>query len=533
MESILIVDDEPVEREGIRSNLNWEALGFDSVEIAADGQQALQMIEQAAPSVLLTDICMPFMDGLTLCKKVKKINPAVKIVILTGHDEFPYAQEALRLGAAELILKPVTADELSKILRNVCLLLENERAAKLDLERLRAQMKESLPLLQERFLMRLLYGRVHQADWEGRAVPLGINFRASVWGVLSVQIDHWDQINEARDYEESELLWIAMEELCREHNHDFIDYYQLHDGNNNLMIILGGTNPDFEENLNTYGQFVCQTVSANLGITVTIGVGRPTSELRYLPDSRREALTALSYRMILGGDRVISIADMEPDLKAPFHFKTEYSYGLATAVRTGAVDEVVAAVDTLFQSITEKGVTVAVCRMIVMHAVMEIFEAAYKSDEDYSGNYEMFSALQYFETLAEIQMWLRETGRSLADQVRMRRESEVSVLIENAKGYINENYSNPDLSIKDICNILHISPSYFSYIFKRETGSTFLNFLIEIRMQKAKELLLTTSLKGYQIAERVGYADPNYFSICFRKYFNVSPGQYRDVRGGS
>ena len=119
MESILIVDDEPLVLEGIRSKLDWEALGFDRVETATDGYQALRLVEQSPPSVLLTDIRMPYLDGLALCKAVRTLTPETKIIIMTGHDEFPYAQDALRLGASDFVLKPVTAEELSIILQEV------------------------------------------------------------------------------------------------------------------------------------------------------------------------------------------------------------------------------------------------------------------------------------------------------------------------------------------------------------------------------------------------------------------------------
>ena len=231
---------------------------------------------------------------------------------------------------------------------------------------------------------------------------------------------------------------------------------------------------------------------------------------------------------------MISIADMEPNNCGPVVIKTEYSHRLATTVRTGAVKEVDQAVDNFISFLSVSKVPVVVCRMVVMHAITEILEAAYElgGPETLVGmDYQIFFELQRSETLTEIKTWLHKVCVELAISVEMRRETDFHVMIEQAKVHILNQFADPDLSMQDICQLLHVSPSYFSLIFKRETGNTFLGFLTEHRISKAKELLLSTSLKGYQIAEQVGYVDPNYFSITFRKHCGLSPLQFRERRG--
>lgn len=534
MESILIVDDEPIEREGIRENLNWGQLGFDRVETAGDGRQALQMVEQAPPSILLTDIRMPFMDGLELCKAVRTISPETKVIILTGHDEFPYAQEAVRLGASDLILKPVTAGELSKILENLSRQLIAERAARRDLDRLRKQMQESLPLLRERFFLRFLQGQVRQPDLDGQVAALGIDLSGECWSVLAVRVDHWEKVVLSRGYEKSELLLLAIEGIGQEFAKPFTSCHFLRGGGNELLIVISGNNAGFEEEVAAYAQAICKAVAANLETTVTVGAGRLTGKIAGLPNSYRDALAALGYRLLLGGDRVISIADLESYDHHPVTIRTEHSRRLATVVRTGAVEEVDGAVEDFIASLSASGVSVALCRMIVMHAVTEILAVAYelgRTELPGFNNWELFRDLQSYETLTEIKSWLDNICLELARAVQLHHESHVRLLMDRAKTYIEEHYADPDLSIQDLCRELHISSSYFSLVFKRETGRTFLGILTEIRMNKAKELLLISSLKGYEIAELVGYADPNYFSVSFRKHFGLSPVQYRDQWG--
>jgi two-component system, response regulator YesN len=534
MESILIVDDETIEREGIRDNLNWSQLGFDRVETAADGRQALQMVEQSPPSILLTDIRMPFMDGLELCKAVRVISPETKVIILTGHDEFPYAQEAVRLGASDLILKPVTAGELSKILESVRRELVAERTVRRDLDRLRSQMIESLPLLRERFLMRLLQDRVNQPDWHEQAATLGIDLSGDCWAVLAIRVDHWETVIQTRGYEQSELLLLAVEAISQEFAKPFTTCSFLRGGGNELLVILSSEGNGFDVDVPAYAQAICKTVAANLDTTVTVGVGRPTGQFAGLPNSYRDAIAALGYRLLLGGDRVVSIADLESHNLNPAIIRTEYSRRLATAVRTGAVSSVGEAVEDFIASLSANGVPVAVCRMIVMHAVTEILAVAYelgRTEMTTSDNWKLFKDLQGYETLSEIKAWLQNICLELARLVELHHESHVRLLIERAKAHVEEHYTNPDLSVQDLCRELHLSASYFSLVFKRETGRTFLGMLTDLRMNKAKELLLTSSLKGYEIAEQVGYSDPNYFSVSFRKHFGLSPVQYREQCG--
>ena len=536
MESILIVDDEPLVLEGIRSKLDWEVLGFDRVETATDGYQALRLVEQSPPSVLLTDIRMPYLDGLALCKAVRTLTPETKIIIMTGHDEFPYAQDALRLGASDFVLKPVTAEELSIILQEVNSQLVRERSERRDLERLRAQLQESLPLLRERFLLRLLRGQPQHAEWTKQALAYSIDFTGHWWSILAVRVDHWRQAVESRGHEQGELLLLAIEAICREYARGFHHCQTLRGLDDELLVLVGSNNEAFEHELLAFGNTVRNLVAADLEVTVTIGVGRvvdartPAS----LSDSYRDALTALEYRLLLGRNRIIPITDVEPQAKPGLFISAEQGHRLATAVRTGMEGGVDAAVRGLMDTLAVNLVPVDNCRMVVMHALTEILDAA----SGLGGNAiavkmsgEMFADLQRQETLDEIGSWLSRFCRDLASQVNIRREYEVRVLVERAKAYIIEHYTDPDLSLQDVCNHLHISPSYFSLLFKREMCQTFLGFVTELRMNKAKELLTVTSLRSYEIAERIGFTDPNYFSQCFRKNCGISPQQYREQGG--
>jgi len=175
--SFIIVDDEPEIREGIRDNIPWESLGFRFAGACADGNQALELIEREPPDVVMTDINMPFMDGLTLCERVLSVSPATKVLILTGYDDFDYARKALQLQAQDFLLKPLTPGEFKATLEKLKARLDEEHGARRDMELLKRQLEESLPLLKERFLNQLLAGGGPEAS--ERALRLGLPFPAS------------------------------------------------------------------------------------------------------------------------------------------------------------------------------------------------------------------------------------------------------------------------------------------------------------------------------------------------------------------
>src|SRR5512136_1380225 len=156
LHKVFLVEDEIVAREGIRDNVDWRLNGFEFCGEAPDGEIALPLLETAEPDVLITDIKMPFMDGLQLCKVVRERMPWVKIIILSGHDEFEYAQEAIKLGVTEYLLKPVGVQELHNVLHKVAALLDRERKEQEELQKLRDQIEDNLVVLRERLLLKLV-----------------------------------------------------------------------------------------------------------------------------------------------------------------------------------------------------------------------------------------------------------------------------------------------------------------------------------------------------------------------------------------
>ena len=161
MYSVFLVDDEPILLEGIRSKIDWESIGINFVGEATDGEIALSMLQELKPDILITDVKMPFMDGLELAAAIKKIQPWIKIIILSGHDEFDYAKKAISIGVEDYLLKPFTASEVIESVKKVTEHIDLERAQLSSISRMKEELKSRNKLIQKEFLNNLVHGSLN------------------------------------------------------------------------------------------------------------------------------------------------------------------------------------------------------------------------------------------------------------------------------------------------------------------------------------------------------------------------------------
>ena len=189
MYSVFLVDDEPIVLEGIRTKIDWESSGFTFAGEATDGEIALSMIHELKPDILITDIKMPFMDGLELSAAIKKIQPWIKIIILSGHDEFEYAKKAISIGIEDYLLKPFTADDILTSLKKVAAHIDKERMQVSDINRLKEELKSHDKLLQKEFLGNLVHGSADMTNIVQKCQELGINLISRYYKVIISKIE--------------------------------------------------------------------------------------------------------------------------------------------------------------------------------------------------------------------------------------------------------------------------------------------------------------------------------------------------------
>ena len=517
---VLLVDDEEDIREGISRKMDWLGLGFSLVGEAANGQDALELAESLRPDVILTDIKMPFMDGLELCRILTDRLPAARFVVFSGFDAFEYAKQAIQMNVVEYILKPINADELSAVLRRLKDQLDRERAERRNVELLRSRYMENLPILRELFYANLLDGHIEPGTERERAARLDIDLQGEEWAVGLAYIG-----SDRRDA----LSTLSVQKLLEESL--TADRCKLSLYNDWVAVIVSLTESFTIYDLIRVLDRVCTLAASYLGLTLTVGVGAPCKELSGMARSAAEARTALEYRSMVGRGQVIYIGDLEPDGGQVLTFEEADERTLTAAVRLGSEQEVRDAAAALAGKIREANPSAGQYNLFLMELVTHLMKMTRRSgvgvEEVFGTGFSLPIQDSALPSLEELEDWCAERYLRLRTLIRRRQTDSAGQTVEAAKEYIRQHYAESDLSVEKLCAYLHLSSTYFSTLFKRETGTSFTAYVTTVRMEAAAEAIRGTEEKTYLIAQRCGYEDPNYFSYVFKRHFGVTPTKYR------
>lgn len=526
--NILLVDDETDVLEAMKKKIDWEALGFCLAGTAENGQEALEMAEQLHVDVVMTDIKMPYMDGLTLCKKLKENYRNIKVVIYSGFDDFEFAREAVHLEAEEYLLKPISSKDMENVFGKIKKKLDEEFNQHRNVNKLYEYYRKSLPAMQEQFVMGVLEGKITGERLKNMMEMYELDLNAPYYVVVNFYA-------EAAVKEQSEktaqLLNFSLRDMAEEYLKEKMSFYCINYLDEVIFIFMLQEDKEIENVLYHVDQ-ICKMGSRVLDVQVTGAVGQPCNSLDTLLSSYQEAKTAMEYRTILGGSQVLYIKDIEPNPQDSVAFM-EYDFqNLVRAVKIGDRKETDEAIQSFMDSLRNGCITPNQYQLICMELSTELMKIgrSYKLRTKQifgAGEHIPWQELYKHLSVDELESWLREICNNLRHTLRHERSDSTIRLTEQAKAYIGEHYKENDLSAETLCHQLNVSAAYFSTIFKKEVGLSFVAYLTKIRLEHAVELLRTTEDKTYVIAEAVGYTEPNYFSYVFKKQYGISPSKYR------
>ena len=528
---VLLADDEEEIRAGISRKIDWASLGFELVGEAENGEVALELAEQLHPDVVLTDIKMPFMDGLELCRRLRQSLPAAKLVVFSGFDDFEYARQAVSMGVSEYILKPINAPELTAVLEKLRDQLDQQRMERRDMETLRRRYDESLPTLRELFYTRLLDGSLPADQIAARAARYEITLGPGPWTVALAYAGNSLEEEAARD----ELLLLSIRA--------FLEKYFSLDGCSARAVLYGDMVALLVQLENARSLYpllreldrLSLLSQSYLGLPLTAGVGQPCSKPEDLHYSAEGARAALDYRVLGGGSRIIYIGDLEPQSAAPLSFEEEDQRVLTSAIKLGTPEQVKTVVRSLIDRLQQAGLSSSRCDLFLLELTACLVRLARAGGiavaDVFGANFTGVVPIAAFSSLDELCQWLEAHCLKLHDMLGRRRLDSTGQLIERAKAYIADHYTDAQLSVDSLCSHLHLSPTYFSTLFKREVGMSFIAYVTQVRMERASQLLQDTDEKTYRIAEQTGYTDPNYFSYVFKRHFGISPSKFRAGQG--
>ena len=530
---ILLVDDEEQVRKIIAKKIMWEKLGYELIGNVGNGREALELIEVNEPDVVLTDIRMPFMDGLELASRLKEEYPDIKVIIFSGFDEFEYAKQALKYNVIEYILKPVNIEEMTEILRKVRQSIVDDILKKRNIEKLREAYMKGLPVIKERFLTDLIHGKLKsraeiQQKMSLYQIPLAFQ-EGYLVTTLMLTDKKIDRTNAIEGIDQEEMQYFSVKQYLEEMLQNQYDNIFLRT-TSRWSVILGIRKGERGRKVVMLLNNFCRSCKKLLDIEITAGVGSVVSDIMEIESSYQESKEALGYYRIMGKGKAIYIQDVEPGQNESLLSEEKLEDQLMVSIKFGSEEKVCQCIDEIVDQAEGKKIHDNQVMIYYISLVINLMKFAEKCDvhtgdgEDISRDY--IEQIFQIKSADRMKEWMKEICLNIQKEIGREREDATLKLINQAKAFIEMHYQEPSLSVEMICQELHISPAYFSTIFKKEVGESYVSYLTDLRLKKALELLKDTTDKTYVIAEKVGYSEPNYFSYVFKKKFGVAPSKY-------
>jgi two-component system response regulator YesN len=530
--TVLLVDDEEEVIQVIQKKINWEGLGFSVIGYANNGVKALEMVEEYQPDVVMTDIKMPYMDGLELSKRIKTDFPATKVLIFTGFDEFEYAKEAVHLEIEEYILKPVNSVELTNVFTSLKIKLDQEISEKRSAAVLKNYYMESLPFLKANFYTTLIEGRIRGDEVEKYLRDYQIEFEGPYYCCLVIHTSS-TQVEKNMN---PVLLAMSVQKQAKEYLGEKWKAKRFTYLGNMVMLAQLENENDVSELTDECDRF-CRYARRIIGAVVTVGVGWVCSNILELSQSYSSAREAVSYRAIYGTSRAINIREIAPQETGGFETVNDAEISnLFKMIRLNSKEDIIEEANKYMNHIFLPTKSLQYHHIAVMELVSLLYRFAANNDiqtDAFSGDMgELYSRLIEMAPDA-LRKWFVDICLAFQESLISTRNKSTKSFVLRAQEYVHDNYADAGLSLDSVCEELGVSNSYFSTIFKKETGSSFISYLTDYRMDQAARWLLETNEKSYIIAKKVGYTDANYFSYVFKRRFGVSPSKYRTEHGES
>lgn len=513
MIKMIIADDEPTIRKGIRTSIDWSKEGIEIAAEAANGRDALEKINKFEPEIIIMDIRMPKMDGLKTCKNALKEYPKLKIIILSGYDDFSYAQKAIRLGVEDYLLKPFGADELTKKVVRLKKEIFKEK------ELIEENSSEIFPIL----INNIVSGDIIESDMKNKFNEYPFDLKKGNFKTVLIDLDYnFDtDLLKQENYEDLKAKIISIFDktfskgflvsiIKQKHLFGVIDY-------SNREKILKKIN------------LLQERVKDELDISISVFLGRKINNLKELKESYKVLNNSLNSKFYRGSGSVIT----EPGkIIKEFNKKAEIkilSFDIEDSFNLLEEKNVREKIKKIFNLIKTKKFEVDIAKHILLKLNNMLIDIINESCQDKFIEKKYLDAeekIKESDTIFLLEKWQFNILDNYFSDLKSKRSKKYNQIVSKAIKYVHSNYDQ-DITLEQIAEFVHVSPNYFSKLFKEETGNNFIEWLNRYRIDKSKSILANTDKKCYIIAEEVGYNDYRYFSYNFKKYMEISPRKFR------
>ncbi|MCR5138125.1 MAG: response regulator [Oscillospiraceae bacterium] len=529
---VFLVEDESVVREGLRDMIPWEQNGFVFSGEAPDGEVALPALRRLRPDILITDIKMPFMDGLAMSRLINRELPETRIIILSGYDDFEYAQKAIELHVDQYLLKPITKAGMIRALEETRRRIEEEREQTRYLQIFNREARAYEDYSRQRFFEKLAGGKMGIQEIYEEAGRLELDLDAEGYNLLLFVLQPRES---GAAYSEETA---ALEESILQYFLRFPDILLFRSSLLSRALLLKGSREKLRELAEKCIDAIRQRCAeSRCAPDWTVAVSTPTERLSGIPHCYAEAVHILAFRHLMPRRHVLT---------AEITGRAGKDAGLADAVDSGKADPMLIRnfvqngfADEIEDFVTEYlgNLEPGLRSMMFRHYLIfswRINAAAAVAELGLSREalIARLPAADADLTAEELRGYLTEV---LASAIGLRNEEsgrQNSDLVEQAILYVDQHYTEEDLSLNSVARAVNISTNYLSALFGQKVGLSFVEYLTQKRMTRAKQLLRQSDRRSGEIAQEVGYRDAHYFSFVFKKTQGCTPREYRSGERG-
>lgn len=523
MIKVLVVDDEPLVRQLIKCCIDWESYGLEIAGEASGALEGIELVKERKPDVVFTDIMMPVKSGLEFTRMIKEEAPSVRVVLVSGYDEFEYANKGIKLGVFDYILKPIDKEELIRIAKEVKADIQKERMREEEF----ARIKEELWANAHDIIEKALYTLLVEDDCKNALECLGyygISLDQTVCQIAVIDIERQE---EKIGKIESLVRFTHCRKMIEKYVSEYEGIYVFSADIGRIIILNNNDGMEFEQ----FCEAMRISLEKCLDEKLYIGIGKHYNEVTKMRQSYREASETLQYKYVVGGGHTVCYGDIcFLDQSTP-EMDGDILRRLSFFVRSGMDEDVNRMLGELFEQMKQAGITKDDAVVYAIKIIMEILpvfhcvaENGRTMDQDISS---VITKIIGLETLTDLWRFMANILINISKAVKEEVSEKAVDVVGKVLEYIENHYMEEDITLAQVAKNNYINSSYLSRVFKEKAGKPFSDYLFEIRMENAKRLLQQTNMKAYEIAEKVGIKDPPYFSVCFKKYTGKSVSQYR------
>lgn len=504
---LMIVDDEQIVRTGLKRIVTEEAPFFSEIYLAEDGEDALRLMETWIPDICVVDIRMRHMSGIDLIRQAQKKYSGIRFIVLSGYADFQYAQELMGLGCRKYLTKPVNHEELVGILCELRTEIAEERRNIEHLNEMESVSQENVSLKRERFLKHVFQNPAHPQSAE-EFTQYGLAWLLQPFGAIVIGAECAPGI----------IIGALTDILSQERE---TEYCMQELTATEVLLLLRTTD------ISGIAERCCSGIRKITDAPFSVGT------CSSIQDVHNAIVSAEIAMQSCFSEPERHLRSFEDTAVVPYRDFLQHENRIRDALFGGG-SGLADGVDEMLQALSDEQVRSNICSVLICRMYLsvrtDLNNAGYEELLEQIPTYRSFETrMRNFHAFESMSSYVRSVFREIGRCIAANQDNDCRRLIQKAIRYINKNYAR-DISLSNIADYCSMNPSYFSQLFKSETGTTYMSYLTNTRIERAKHLLLSTPLKVYLVGQQVGYPDSKYFNRIFRQITGVTPNEFREQR---